>query len=410
MEEEDSRPEANPPVPRFEKDSVESHPVVWTPEDASRFLTSAIREAQRPLADELAKRPVTTKILALIITILVVAAVVVALVLSGQIAKSDQTAERAIAAHSEAMTQKQSFQTRAELLEDRLSAAQTLHERLRGSVEELKRARGDLQRFRRQNDLLRSQITGLEMEKMALSRQLDALKSLSLGETDMDPADQFDDLDTLEDPFRDLAPQGIPPPEKTDSEDPSDDPAIGAVPETPAPASPLPEESPPGGLLSDQPAPPKEVASTSTAVPLPAVESTASETAVPSDTPEPDRQTAQTPSPPIHDTPPPIPSPNAAEQSSPPSPPSPDTVPASQADAQVKPRVEISRGFSFQSPVGGATLGSSTPVELRPSFPSSREVARPAVTITGRQPLYEAAQALEAASREFDQSLREEAE
>ena len=185
---ENTMADSNTPTPH-EKEHGDGKPVIWTPEDASRFLTSAIHEAQRPLADALQQRPVTSKALALIVAILVVAAMIIASLLSSQAQKWEKAAQAAQTAKDEALVNGAQLQSRSEQLELRLNEARSLQEKLqqeasgmRENAEELKRAKGDAQRFRRQNELLRSQIAGLEMEREALAKQLAAVRALAMEE------------------------------------------------------------------------------------------------------------------------------------------------------------------------------------------------------------------------------------
>lgn len=168
--------EEKSPLPRDD----EAKPVVWTPEDASRFLTAAIHEAQRPLAEALKDRPITSRAMTIIVAVLVLGAAVIALILSSQIEKADKAADEARKAREVILTDKAELQARTGILEDRLGRANSAMAGMRDSENDLKRARVDLQRSRRQNELLRSQISGLEMEKMALARQLEAVKAMAV--------------------------------------------------------------------------------------------------------------------------------------------------------------------------------------------------------------------------------------
>lgn len=223
-------------------------PVAWTPEDASRFLTSAIQEAQRPLADALKDRPVTSKAFTVILAVICLAALIIGLILSSQIEKADRQVDRAnkekkeLADHRDAIRlEKDRLQIMSEALESRLIDARQQHttlesrlqeqiEAARGGDEELRRIRSDMQRFRRQNELLRSQISGLEMEKVALARQLEAVKAMAI--------DQAVDGEALEEPLAgDALPEATPP------ESAAAEPATEFVAETP-PASLAPAEDP----------------------------------------------------------------------------------------------------------------------------------------------------------------------
>lgn len=176
-----------------------AEPVVWTPEDASRFLTSAIHEAQRPLADALKQRPITSRALALLVGVIVVAGLAIALILASQLEKAERRADVSQDKHETTLIEKHELQTSHATLQDRLASVTDSHAELRDQVDNLKtnedahrRARTDLSKFRRHNDALRSQITGLEMEKSALARQLEALKAM-MAEPEEEEADHFDD-------------------------------------------------------------------------------------------------------------------------------------------------------------------------------------------------------------------------
>ena len=171
----------------------DSRPVVWTPEDASRFLTSAIHESQRPLADALGHRPITTKGLILVLAVVIGYAAASLWLLSSryssQLEEAKQAAREAGKAKDSVLDEKAELLSRAAVLESRLDSAKDDNSRLKTEAsglkegeEELRRSRNDNQRFRRQIELLRSQIAGLEMEKTALARQLEALKALALDE------------------------------------------------------------------------------------------------------------------------------------------------------------------------------------------------------------------------------------
>ncbi len=186
----------HPPVKREE----DLHPVAWSPEDASRFLSNAIHEAQKPLADALKQRPATTPVLVLIVAILVVASIAIGWILSSQLSKREVEASQARATSDEAIRQQHELKAKSDTLEARLAAAKEEQDRLnqdylkeseslRGQVagkrdneEELRKAQSELVRYRRQNELLKTQISGLEMEKQALARQLDAVKAMAIGE------------------------------------------------------------------------------------------------------------------------------------------------------------------------------------------------------------------------------------
>ncbi len=179
-----------------------SKPVVWTPEDASRFLTSAIHEAQRPLAEALKQRPITARALTVMVAIIVLAALIIALILSNQLEKAEKRAELNQAARDTLLAERHEISAKATTLEDRLNNAiseqrtlATTIDSLKGNEEILRKTQSDLARFRRQAELLRSQISGLEMEKAAIARQLEAIKALAMEDEEglADDATPFDD-------------------------------------------------------------------------------------------------------------------------------------------------------------------------------------------------------------------------
>ncbi len=200
--------EDNTPIRHEEEE--ERQVSVWTPEDAARFLSSAIQESQRPLTDVLNKRSISPGIFALVILLLVAAAAACGWVLLDRLEKADKAAETARAGREAAIAQRHEIQSKHETATARLAATQeqmdklkreleTENERLRaeamglkGNEEELKRLRADISRYRRQSELLRTQISGLEMEKQALARQLSAVKALAIPE-DEDSATHYGD-------------------------------------------------------------------------------------------------------------------------------------------------------------------------------------------------------------------------
>lgn len=216
---------------------------VWSPEDAARFLSSAIKEAQRPLTDALQQRSVSPGIFALVIALLVAAAAISGWVLIDRLDKSDQAADAARTDRDVAIDKRHEALARHDAVAARLMSTQeqaertkreleTENERLRteaagykASDDELKRLRTDLNRYRRQNELLRTQISGLEMEKQALARQLSAVKALA------DP-DNAEDLDTAI-----SSPSGT-----SEMNDGDDYPLTEAIESTPRPEAPLPPE------------------------------------------------------------------------------------------------------------------------------------------------------------------------
>ena len=83
----------NSPVRREGEESRQ--PAVWTPEDAARFLSSAIQEAQRPLTDALSRRSISPGMFALVVALLVVSAAACGWFLLDRLEKSEQAAEGA---------------------------------------------------------------------------------------------------------------------------------------------------------------------------------------------------------------------------------------------------------------------------------------------------------------------------
>ncbi|MDR3212257.1 MAG: hypothetical protein LBU79_10135, partial [Planctomycetota bacterium] len=174
----------------------------WTPEDAARFLTSAIQEAQRPLTNALRQRSIAPGVFALVIVILVAAAAAVGWTLLDRLEKADNQADSARSAQGQALRERYAAEAKEETAAARLSVVEEEGQRLRVNLatenerlrlelannrsgeEEVRRLRGENSRLRRQNELLRSQITGLEMEKLALARQLAAVKALAVPEED----------------------------------------------------------------------------------------------------------------------------------------------------------------------------------------------------------------------------------
>ncbi|MCC8180423.1 MAG: hypothetical protein LIP23_05880, partial [Planctomycetes bacterium] len=197
---------------------------VWTPEDASRFLTSAIHEAQRPLADALKRRSVSAGVLALVVILLAAAATVVGWVLHSQLVKAEAAAEAAREAGASAINQRHELLARTEGLNAKLAAETEQLEQLRrqyradterleteltanrGNEDELKRIPTEMQRNRRQNLLLRSQISGLEMEKQALARQLAAVKALAMADDEIDDEALFESAEQLEQSMPEIQP------------------------------------------------------------------------------------------------------------------------------------------------------------------------------------------------------------
>lgn len=193
---------------------------VWTPEDASRFLSSAIQEAQRPLTDALRQRAVSPGIFALVIVLLAACAAACGWVLIGRLEKAEQATDSARLDRDLAIGQRHEMQSRHDTVSARLSASQEQAERIKrelemendrlrteaagykSSDEDLKRLRTDLNRYRRQTELLRTQISGLELEKQALARQLHAVKALAGADEEevapafggSDPAENIGDL------------------------------------------------------------------------------------------------------------------------------------------------------------------------------------------------------------------------
>lgn len=268
---------------RVQREEPDNKMTVWTPEDASRFLASAINEAQRPLADALKRPSVSPGIVVLIVVLLVAAASAIGWVLLRQLDKSERAADTARTARDAAVNQWHELQAKSEGLTAKLSAEMEQQERLRreylaetehlktiaaghrDNEEELKRIKGEMQRHRRQNELLRNQISGLEMEKQALARQLEAVKALALGEDDgfaapdasaETPADSV----TIEEPPV-PGPASVPTPTPTPATNvtavavnrsEASEPVAAPDPEAEAESNPLPEPDPGAGIVQPE--------------------------------------------------------------------------------------------------------------------------------------------------------------
>ena len=129
--------------------TIEAKPVVWTPEDANRFLTAAIHEANRPLEEQLKRRPIPSNWIIAIVAFVVFAACVVALLLSSQVEKVEARAETINRQREELLTQKVRLEAQSSILEERLSAATEQVSALNGNSEALRTAKNELARFRR---------------------------------------------------------------------------------------------------------------------------------------------------------------------------------------------------------------------------------------------------------------------
>jgi hypothetical protein len=258
-------------------------PVVWTAEDASRFLTSAIHEAQKPLAEALKQRPITSKALTMLIAVIIVAALAIALILSSQLEKTEKRADLALRARDEIMSEKVTLQAQSQAMEDRLNSLQSRHDELYGKVSDLKmneerhrRAISELARFKQSNDILRDHISGLEQEKAALSTKL--LKALSI-----EPGSEVE-LDKLveeaggEDGAAPDAPEARDAPDEPDKQpesippvDQSDEPNIGGAMAPPSVSEPEPVTEP-EPAPEPEPTPEPEPVADAIAEPEPVVE------------------------------------------------------------------------------------------------------------------------------------------
>lgn len=186
---------------------------VWSPEDAARFLSSAIQQTQRPLTDALNKRSVSPGIFALVIVLLVAAAAACGWVLLDRLEKTEKAADNARSLREQALVQQHEIKSKHDVVSAKLNTTQEQLERVRRDLEtengrlrteatgfrlneeEMRRLKNDIQRYRRHNELLRNQISGLEMEKQALSRQLSAVKAMAAGDDDLFDALAQDDMD-----------------------------------------------------------------------------------------------------------------------------------------------------------------------------------------------------------------------
>jgi hypothetical protein len=252
----------NSPVRQDDADNRKVN--VWTPEDAARFLSSAIQEAQRPLTDALRQRSVSPGIFALVVALLVAAAAICGWILFDRLEKSDQAAETARAVRDQAVVQRHEIQARHDSLASRLKATQEMAESgrrerdaeierlrtetagLKGNEEDLRRLRTETRNIRRQYELLKSQMDGLEMEKEALARQLAAVKALTMSEGDgvFGPADE---LDMPESGFVGSMPGALRAPETTVVETPV------SVPESSVPAETQVGPTAPAEILQSEP-------------------------------------------------------------------------------------------------------------------------------------------------------------
>jgi|GEM_PF-2775602 hypothetical protein len=188
---------------------------VWSPEDAARFLSSAIQQTQRPLTDALNKRSVSPGIFALVIVLLVAAAAACGWVLLDRLEKTEKAADNARNLREQALVQQHEIKSKHDVVSAKLSTTQEQLERVRRDLEtenerlrteatgfrlneeEMRRLKNDIQRYRRHNELLRNQISGLEMEKQALGRQLSAVKAMAAGDDDLFDAMSMDELDAV---------------------------------------------------------------------------------------------------------------------------------------------------------------------------------------------------------------------
>lgn len=206
--------------------ATEAKPVVWTPEDANRFLTAAIHEANRPLEEQLKRRPLPGNWILAIVAFVILAGCVVALLLSSQLEKTEARAEAINRQREELLTQKVQLEAQSMLLEERLTAASAQVSTLAAGNEELRGAKNEVARYRRQNELLHSQISGLEMEKEALARQLAAVKAMAIEDSLLDPGPE---------------PAKVQTPEPAKEQEPAQEPEAVKVPEEKAEPAPVPE-------------------------------------------------------------------------------------------------------------------------------------------------------------------------
>ncbi len=89
---------------------------VWSPEDAARFLSSAIQQTQRPLTDALNKRSVSPGIFALVIVLLVAAAAACGWVLLDRLEKTEKAADNARNLREQALVQQHEIKSKHDVV------------------------------------------------------------------------------------------------------------------------------------------------------------------------------------------------------------------------------------------------------------------------------------------------------
>lgn len=183
------RPEATP-----------TSAVVWSPEDVSHFMAGAIHEAQKPLADALRHRPITTFTLFLMLLIILACAGGVGYILFTQVNKLEAETQQVRASRDEALVRQMEFQSKSDHLAAELALTRKEQEILnkehqkeadelraraadiRNTNEDVQRMQSELTKTRKQNEILRAQVSGLEMEKQALTNQLHRIRAMTIDE------------------------------------------------------------------------------------------------------------------------------------------------------------------------------------------------------------------------------------
>lgn len=202
-------------MPEEERSEGESkRPVVWTPEDASNFLTNAIKESQKPLAEALAKPTIPMSAYLLTIGLM-------ALLCGGGLyflgkergwyrqqldtlqQRATRLEDRVVAAESQAARYSETsgevgrLREREEQLQMELGEYRTRLEQLKDEAARSRRASVGQQeaaaRARNQIRLMQQQFEGLDEEKKALAKQLmiarEMIRSLQEDALDRDRVD-----------------------------------------------------------------------------------------------------------------------------------------------------------------------------------------------------------------------------
>lgn len=186
-------------MPEDERNEQGKRPVVWTPEDASNFLTAAIKESQKPLAEALARPsvPLSAFLVALLVVALLCGAAVAFflkerawyrqridnLQTKTQSLQDKAADETARASRLEgAADQIDRLHAREESLAQQASEYRARIDELKKQADAMRRASTgrleEVARARNQIRLMQEQIDGIEQEKSALSRQVTSARKL----------------------------------------------------------------------------------------------------------------------------------------------------------------------------------------------------------------------------------------